>query len=146
MSIWVVAADASRARFFQTQSSRGPLEELQDLVHPGSRLAEHELVSDRPGAGRGRPQGGGVGHSVGHEQDAVDEERERFARDVAAALREARERGRCQRLHLLAAPRFLGSLRAHLDAATRECVVSEHAVDVTTETPDQLRARLPERL
>lgn len=146
MSIWVVTADASRARFFEAQAARGPLQELQDLVHPGSRLHEHDLVSDSPGAGRSRAQGGGVGHSVGHEEDASGEERERFAREVAGALRKAREKGRFQRLHLLAAPRFLGALRAHLDAATRELVASEHDVDVTTETADQLRARLPERL
>ena len=64
MSIWVVTADASRARFFEAQAGGGPLQELQDLVHPGSRLHEHDLVSDSPGAGRGRSQGGGVGLSL----------------------------------------------------------------------------------
>ena len=146
MTIWVLAGDASRARIFETQSRLGELTEVEDLVHPSSRLPEQELVSDSPGMGRTHPPGGGPGHSVGHEEDAAAEERDRFAREVAGVLRKAREGDRFHRLHVLAAPRFLGALRQHLDEATRELVVSEHDVHVITETAAAIRARLPERL
>jgi len=144
MSVWVVAADASRARFFQAEVPGGPLEEISDLVHPASRAREQGLVSDSPGRGRGAA--GAPGHSVGHEDDARRAEAERFAREVAQALAKARAKGRFNRVHLLAAPRFLGLLRAHLDAQTRTLVASEEDVDVTALSVGDIRARLPRRL
>ncbi len=139
MAIWVLAAAAARARFFEAVTPTAPLAEVHDLVHPASRLKEQGLVSD--GSGRGR-----VGHSVGHEHDASQEEWERFAREVAGALHRAREQGSYQRLYLLAAPRFLGLLRRHLDAPTRALVAGELDVDASEESAKAIRARLPDSL
>jgi protein required for attachment to host cells len=146
MTVWVLAADASRARFFKADSRLGPLEEVTDLVHPESRLREQGLVSDSPGQGRGRPVAGGPAHTVGHEDDATRVEEERFAREVANALDEARRQGRFDRLHLLCAPRFLGMLRDSLDEHTRKLVVGERDLDVSAMSAGEIRTHLPDRL
>lgn len=143
MNVWVVAADSSRARLFQATSRTGPISELEDLVHPASKLKEQGLVTDR--AGRDVAPGGG-GHSMGHEHDAEREELERFAREVGGKLCAGRKAGHFGRLHVLAAPRFLGALRKHLDAETRALLVSEQDANVTSEKVDAIRARLPKRL
>ncbi len=146
MAVWVLAADASRARIFQAVSRTGALDEVQDLVHPASHLREQELVSDAAGRARHGPQGGGSRHSVGHEDDAPVEEQDRFARQVAGALRQGREAGHFDRLHILAAPRFLGMLRKHLDRETRALVVGEQDLDLTARDTAAIRAHLPDRL
>ena len=146
MAIWVLAAAAARARIFETVTPSAPLVELEDLVHPASRLREQELVSDSSGLGRHRPAGGGTGHSVGHEHDAPEEEWERFAREVAAALDDACRQNRFERLYVFAAPRFLGLLRRHLHPGTRERVALERDLDVTEENPEKIRSRLPDTL
>ena len=87
-----------------------------------------------------------MGHSVGHEHDASEHERDRFAREVAKALADACRKDRFARLHVLAAPRFLGALREHMDDDTRARLAGEHDVDVTAETAEQIRSRLPEHL
>ena len=143
MTVWVLAADASRARIFQATSSQGALEELTDLLHPESRLREQGLVSDSPGRER---DPGGTGHTMGHEDDAAREEWDRFAREVSQALKTAREAGRVQRLHVLAAPAFLGLLRKHLDPGCRALVASEQDTNVTGMDAKDIRARLPEHL
>ena len=144
MSVWIVAADSSRARLFQAQSRLGAISELESMVHPASRLKEQGLVSDR--AGRDVAPGGGGGHSMGHEHDAEREELERFAREVGGKLCSGRREGRFQRLHVLAAPRFLGALRKHLDAETRAVLITELDANVTSEDASAIRARLPRRL
>lgn len=144
MIVWVLAADSSRARLFQASSRTGSISEVEDMVHPASRLKEQGLVTDR--AGRDVAPGGGGGHSMGREHDAEREELERFAREVGGKLCAARKAGRYERLHVLAAPRFLGALRKHLDAETRAALVSEQDANVTSEDVSAIRARLPKRL
>ena len=144
MSVWVLAADSSRARLFQADSRTGAISELEDMVHPASRIKERGLVTDR--AGRDVAPGGGGGHSMGHEDAAEREEIERFAREVGGKLCAARKAGRYRRLHVLAAPRFLGALRKHLDAETRAVLISEQDANVTSEDVAAIRARLPRRL
>jgi protein required for attachment to host cells len=143
MNVWVLAADSSRARLFQASSRTGDISEVEDMLHPASRLQEHALVTDR--AGRDVAPGGGR-HTLGREHDAEREELERFAREVGDKLCAGRKAGRYERLHVLAAPRFLGALRKHLDAETRAALISEQDANVTSEAMSAIRARLPKRL
>jgi protein required for attachment to host cells len=143
MNVWVLAADSSRARLFQASSRTGTIREVEDMLHPASRLKEQGLVTDR--AGRDVAPGGG-GHSIGHEHDAEREELERFAREVGGKLCAGHKARRFDRLHVLAAPRFLGALRKQLDAETRAALISEQNANVTCEEVSAIRARLPRRL
>ena len=71
---WVVVADRSRARLFSVATPKGPLEELEDLVHPEARSHERDLTSDRPG--RSNDQ-----HVLGAENSARDQQAHEFARE-----------------------------------------------------------------
>jgi protein required for attachment to host cells len=47
---------------------------------------------------------------------------------------------------LIAAPEFLGHLRDALNAQVRKMVVAEHALDLVSQSPAEIRRRLPDRL
>ncbi len=141
---WILTADRARARIFTAESSRGPLIEMEDLVHPEARLRAQGLTSDAPG----RTYDGGRqgGHTVGHEDDPGRIEAERFAKEVCEALSLARKAGRFEKLYVVAAPTFLGLLRECLDPATRRLVAGELDKNLAAHAAAEIRAHLPERL
>jgi len=140
---WVVVADSGSARIFGADSPVGPLEELADFAHPEALVTERSLVSDR--AGRTTDS---QGHS--HTYEGEDSPREVEARTFAKLLGHeiclARARGDFEHLLLVAPPRFLGNLRASLDAETRKHVGSELPSDFVALSAEEIRARLPENL
>ena len=51
---WVVAADAARARIFESEKRSGAsMQERETWVNPELRLPAQELVTDEPGRGGG---------------------------------------------------------------------------------------------
>ena len=46
---WILFADASNARLYQSQAPAHDLSLLRELSHPESRAKEMDLVSDQPG-------------------------------------------------------------------------------------------------
>jgi protein required for attachment to host cells len=69
-----------------------------------------------------------------------------MAGELAGRLRQARLDGSLSRLHILAAPRFLGQLRGRLDDETRALIQSETAKNVSKLDADGIRRQLPEYL
>lgn len=133
---WVLAADSAKARIFRRNKRYSPLEEIQTLVHPESRLQRQDLVSDRPGQVH---ESRTPGESANEEPtDPKVAEAQVFARDIAHRLREARLAGDFSVLILIADPKFLGLLRKSIDADTQKCI--EHAVakNVTRETIERI--------
>ena len=142
-SCWVIVADSSRARVFRREPGL-QIHEFEDLLNPDSRLKEQDLVSDAPGRGMNRPRSSRFAMSEPISQR--DQSERTFAKRIAEFLVTARRRGEVQRLHLVAAPRFLGLLRAGLDKDTRAIVGSETPKNVVRMDPETLRALLPEYL
>jgi len=142
-SIWVVVADASRARFFSAEVPADPLQETQTLTHPASRLHEGDLVAERQGRDRNGASGG---HEGGHEQEAKEEEANRFAIEVCGTLEAARVANRFYKLYVIASPNFLGLLRKHYSAPLKKEVTEEIAKNLTIHTPAEIRKALPEYL
>ena len=142
-STWILVADEARARLFRADRRTGPLEEDLDFVNPAERLPEHELGADEPGRGVGP---GGRQHTFGGEDGMREHESGRFAAELAERLRKGREHGHYERLYLVAAPRFLGTLRKALDEQTAAMVVDAIDKDVVRNKPDEIRAHLPHRL
>jgi protein required for attachment to host cells len=141
---WVVVADSARARIFQAKSPVGPLIELDDQVHPESRLRALDINADRPGrthdsAGRGR-------HAMESEVSPREQDAREFARELADRLDKARAEGLFGNLVLVAAPAFLGLLREALPKQTRERVTFELDKYLVTHSPADIRAHLPYRI
>lgn len=125
---YILVADGARARLFLRNGLHPALELLQETDDPAAHMRARELVSDRPG--RTFPVGSG-GNSTGPKEDAQDREKEAFARRLTKDLDAACERGRFERLVLIAPPTTLGELRAHLGAAARKLVTAEIGKDLT---------------
>jgi len=140
---WVVVADSSRVRLFRKGAGQA-LEEFDVMLNPDSRLREQDLVSDGPGRGLNRARAGRFSMTEpeskrGHSEKAM-------AVELAGRLRQARLEGSLDRLHVLAAPHFLGELRNHLDEETRELIRSETAKNVSKLDAAAIRNQLPEYL
>lgn len=142
--VWVVVASSTVARLFAAEAAAGPLEELEEMVHPEGRLHEQQLVSDLPGrtfdstgAGRHAKEAG----VAPKEQEAV-----KFAIQVAERLEAGRTEGRFDALVIVAAPHFLGQLRGRLSPPTRDRVILELDQNLVHLGAREIREHLPERL
>jgi protein required for attachment to host cells len=140
---WVVVADSGQARIFTADTPTDDLTEREDYAHTEARVAERRLVSDRKGQ---TADSQGRRHAYSGEETPRRTEARAFARMLAGRLESARVRGDLQHVVLVAAPEFLGLLRAALDGETRKKVESSLPLDLVSLTAGEIRARLPERL
>ncbi|MFP5307205.1 MAG: host attachment protein, partial [Gammaproteobacteria bacterium] len=110
-AVSVLVADRTRATLYRVDGN-SELVESEVLIHPQSRLRDHDLVSDAPGLSIGAryPRGSPTQPSSPHEREA-----ERFAQQIGRRLAELRATSELDRLYLVAEPHFLGRLRAALD-------------------------------
>lgn len=145
MNIWIVVANARRARIFLAKNPLGKnLVEVKTLVHPELGLPEREWLSDVPGRafdsmGEGR-------HALEPSMSLKDQEMHAFSRQVAEDLKKAREHNHFDKLVIVASPAFLGCLRKHLDPQLASIVSLEINKDLTLLPPTALRAQLPYKL
>lgn len=144
MSIWILAADSSRARIFAAEGAKSSLREVVDLVHPQGRWHERDFASDEPGTSFDRAGQGQ--HSMGQQVEPKKEEAVRFANEVCSRLDVGRQSGEFAKLYVIAAPGFLGLLRAAMNDATRKLVAAELDKNLATHRVEDIRAHLPERL
>ena len=132
-AVWIVLADEGRARIFQARQPGRDLEEVEELTDAAAHAHDadfrHDAVGRRtPADGRGGPtrqqtMPGNATTSAG--EDKLDHEAERFARQVADRLAQARRQQRYERLRIVAAPKFLGRLRKALPQEVSQAVVEE---------------------
>ncbi len=144
LNMWILVADSGAARLFTADSPTGPLREREDFTSPASRARDKELGADRPGrtfdsTGPGR-------HAKGKQESPREREAMNFARLLAERVGSARAKGELDRLIVVAAPEFLGMLRASMDAETRKRVEKELSLNLVDLKPDEIRERLPDRL
>jgi len=142
--IWVVAADAHRARFLSTETPSGALEELHELLHPASRSKPADLLSDRPGRDSNGGQRGS--HTVGHEKDVKFHEAQQFAKEISKKLNTSQQRNEFNRIYLIASPQMLGHLRKELSQEVRARIRHETDMNLVKEVPAVIRSHLPSHL
>lgn len=140
---WLVVADNSKARIFTVDSRRGPIEEIESIVHAEARLHERNMTSDLPGRGIGK---GGVGHAYQDETSPKEQENINFAKQIANELDVARKEGKFKQVMLVAAPGFLGNLRNQLSVQTKKLACFELAKNMSRLSAEKIRELLPERL
>lgn len=141
--VWVMVADASRARLFRAGTPHGPLIELEDAVHPASRLQDHELLSDR--AGRAVDTQGHHRHGMEATTNPHDQEAQRFAHELAERLHVHHNAHDFDGLVLVAPPRFLGFLRHALDEQVAKQVLGSFDLDLARiHTAADVQSHLPD--
>jgi protein required for attachment to host cells len=128
-TIWIVVADASRARIVSKVDAIRGLKVVQELENPLGRAHNADIVTDKPG--HFQKTGSNVGsamdpHTNPHDQKAVE-----FAHQLSHLLEEAALRGEFDLLALVAPAHFLGLMREGLMPATKHRLVRHLANDFT---------------
>lgn len=144
MPISVIVADASRCRILKAQDISDELSDVEDLIHPESRLREQELVAD--GSGSGSDSGGYGKHSMGHEKEAHARQAEIFAKELCDHIDKLHRREKIHRIYLVAAPAFMGLLRSNLSKQSASLVAGEVSKNLVTHNLGEIRAHLPRQL
>jgi protein required for attachment to host cells len=138
--IWVLVADAARARLFQVEQPRQTLAPALGEELIGSNLRSREIGSDRPG--RTFDSGGQGRHAMEPPTDPARHAQEEFARDVVRLLDEKRTSRAFERLIVVAPPQFLGDLRGLMPQQLRESVSAEIAKDLSKLPAHELQDHL----
>lgn len=142
--VWVVVADAARARFFQVPRDGGDWVEVADLIDADARLRDADARSDRAGRiGAGSRRGT---HAFEPRRARTTQEADRFASRLCRRLAAARRAGKLARVHLVADPAFLGVLRKHLDDPTQTLLGREIAADLSRRSIEVIRKALQSKL
>ena len=144
MNIYVLVADSSKARLFSATDGNSDLHEAFDFSHSDSRLKEQELVAD--GTGSASDSGGYGKHSVGHEKAEHQHQAEIFAHHLGTELDRIRQHHKPHKIYLVAAPKFLGNLRACLNKQCTALLAGEIDKNLVTHSIKDIRAHLPRYL
>ncbi len=114
---WVIVADEAKAILYSRDKKFSPLVERNTLHNPDARAKTGDLLSDR--GGRSFDSRGAGRHTMTRESGPKEQLAQAFARQLAERIARALQEGRCQHYAVIAAPRFLGILRAALGKTTR---------------------------
>lgn len=136
--IWVLTADAHKARLFKTEPQGKNMEEIKTFLQPDTVLPEQELVSDNVG----RRYHGSTIPRTSPKEKRVQE----FARDVTRFLETEHRKGSFYKLGLVAEPHMLGEIRGRLSENLCEDLCFEIGKNMTQFNPTELRQHLPDRL
>jgi len=151
MNTYILVADSGSARLLRVDGAapKRTLAEIARLECPSARRLPQELVSDRTGRLFARGNAGMLGPASRSRSGADNDSDprivliDRFAASIARRLDLERRRKSFDQLVVIAAPRFLGRLRARLSAPTRALVRRELARDLLRSSDAQvLRAAL----
>lgn len=144
MSTWVLVADSSRARIFESETPSSPLIELETLAHPEGRQHDRDITSDLPGR---NADSSGVGHhAMSNETDPKKHEAANFAKRIAQHLEQARTANKLHKLIIVAAPSFLGQIRDQLNNQVSKLITMELDKNLVQHEVNDIRSHLPEFL
>jgi protein required for attachment to host cells len=109
----VVVADESRADLYERERKRGQLRLSRSFENKAAHLKIEDLITDR--GGRAFDSYGYGRHTMAAEKsDPKQHLAENLARQVAEYIAAAEHEGHLRGFALIAAPRFLGTLRGQL--------------------------------
>ncbi len=142
--IWILAANSGNATLFTADSPTAPFIEFETFDNPNVRAKQMELTSDRPG--RSFDSHGEGRHAMAVETNPKEHEQIRFAKLIVERLERGRKKNAFDRFIVVAAPEFLGLLRANYSVPMSALLAMEIDKDYTELPAEELRARLPDRL
>lgn len=139
MKTWILVADECRARLFESERIDGELAEVAAFAHPESH---HPKNGHRDRLPRAQQSAGGARHGI-EPRTSTEEKRSReFASDLSDVLNQGRVAHRYDRLVLMAAPAFLGSVRSELDPQVARMVSHSVNKDIADATVARIREEL----
>jgi len=126
---WYLIADGTRARVMARTGRNGSMRVALDHEFIAANIPDHDLGTDRPGRSRTGP--GSVGHAYAATADWRAEEKNKFARELAALVEKGYRDKDFNELVLVASPQVLGALRHALKGDVAAAAVAEVAKDLT---------------
>jgi protein required for attachment to host cells len=141
---WLLIADGSRAKVFESVGARNALHEIDDMARAIDLPKSGEILADKPG--RALDSVGAGRHAKENATDPHRHLKRDFASKVVGELRRAMLANRFDRLILVAPPAFLGDLREELPKDLEDKVVDEITSDLTNTPAQQLQTRLKDIL
>lgn len=142
---WVIVADRSRARIFETEGSFDRLHEIENLLNPEGRLDDAALRHDA----KGRYDGTGARHQGHTAESPVSQQQhdeEKFSREVMALLTRGCDAKRYDSLVVVAPPEFLGMLRKQLPERVGQHITRQLHSDISNFGLQQIGAYLKQHL
>lgn len=138
---WVVVADSSRARFFETQNNGESLVELEDFLSPAGRMDETALRHDAKGRfyGKGERE---QAHTAEPAVSAKMHAAQQFSKSLMQQLEQACDNKRYDRLILIAPPQFLGQLHKQLSQRVMQRITQELPLDISGLSTTQISEHL----
>jgi protein required for attachment to host cells len=137
---WVLVADGSRARLFESTRRDEPLHQLESFLNPDVRASARQFTTDHPPT---------VNESVGFARHSIEphttlrsKQTMRFARTLAAALERGRTERRYERLVVAAPARFAGALHGQCAKPLRDSITAEIHRDLVTLSPTEIHERV----
>jgi len=137
----IVVADSTRARIFTADTINSIFKEIETMAHPEGRMHEKDMVSDSSGKSAGK--GGSGDHGYQEKLEPREHEMVVFAKRIAGYLDSIRNANKLPNLMLIAAPAFLGELRAHLSKDTSDKIVFELDKNIAHHSEEDIRKHLP---
>lgn len=134
--LWIVVANASRARIMERVRPGEPLLQREDRVHPASR--QHAGATERDGPGQTIAGRSGLAPRT----DPRTRERRSFAHELATCLQVHARDHAMGSLVVYASKPFMGALLAELDPPLQRRVHLQVGVDMTTWPLAQIEDRL----
>lgn len=143
-TIWILAANSGKATLFVAESPKSQLMEYETFVNPEVRVKQNELTSDRQG--RSFDSHGEGRHALAVETSPKEHEQISFAKAIVDRLERGRVDNAFDRLIVVAAPGFLGLLRANYSTPLIELLTEEIDKDYTALRAEDLRVRLSNQI
>ncbi|MDH4046989.1 MAG: host attachment protein [Gammaproteobacteria bacterium] len=110
---WIIVADESTAEIYQQEKRYSPVQQISVMHNDAAKKKVDDLITDH--GGRSFDSFGAGRHTMSKEETGPKAEASRvFAKLVAARIITALNNGDIGQFGLIAAPRFLGTLRKAL--------------------------------
>lgn len=141
---WVVVADESSATIYVRDTRHARMRKSFSFNNDVARMKTGDLIADK--GGRSFDSHGDGRHTMANERAGPQRESAiRFAKSLAARIKDGRYRGVCRDYALVAAPRFLGDLRQALATAGVDNPYFEIAKDLVGHDVGQIEQLLDAR-
>lgn len=140
---WILVANGSEARLFESEFRPKSLTLLQEIKHPESREKGAELASDKSGHYQGdAANGGSTQGSFSEPTDPKEYEMERFAAELVKELEAGRTANSYQHLIVASSPKFHGLLNKHMNGHISKLIEKHINKDFTSLKEKELLSRL----
>jgi protein required for attachment to host cells len=133
---WIVVASRSQAKIFRRTDTSRPLQWVFNLVNEAGRLKNREFETDRP-----NPRGHSTTMSGG-EDSPHEIVMEKFAKQIADAIKVGSDQHTFSKLYVFAEPHLLGRIKQNAPKSLKNVEVEWIGKDLEKATTNEILERV----